>query len=58
MADANIEIIVVNDGSTDKTEMIINEWQEKDERIVLVQQENKGLAVAKSVVFIDKEFFF
>lgn len=46
---ANIEIIVVNDGSTDKTEMIINEWQEKDERIVLVQQENKGLAVARNV---------
>ena len=46
---ANIEIIVVNDGSTDKTAMIINEWQEKDERIVLVQQENKGLAVARNV---------
>lgn len=29
--------------------MIINEWQEKDERIVLVQQENKGLAVARNV---------
>ncbi len=46
---ANIEIILLNDGSTDKTAMIINEWQEKDERIVLVQQENKGLAVARNV---------
>lgn len=33
-----IEIIVVNDGSTDKTLDIIKKYKEKDERIILVDK--------------------
>lgn len=45
----NIEVIIVNDGSTDASERIIRVWQEKDERIVLFEQENQGLAAARNV---------
>lgn len=43
----NIEIICVNDGSTDKSVDIIKRQMAKDDRIKLVEhEENKGLAVA------------
>lgn len=45
----NIEVIIVNDGSTDESGRIIRRWQEKDERIVLLEQENQGLAAARNV---------
>ncbi len=38
------EFIVVNDGSTDDTAKISQEYAAKDERIVLVDKENTGLA--------------
>lgn len=38
---ANIEIIVVNDGSTDKTAMIINEWQERMKGLFLFSRKIK-----------------
>ena len=38
----DIEIICVNDGSTDGSDAIIQEYAEKDERIVVVNQENSG----------------
>lgn len=39
----NFEFIIVNDGSTDSSLDIIQEYMEKDERIVLISRENKGL---------------
>ena len=42
----NIEIVVINDGSTDRSEKIVNYFRKKDFRIVLISQENKGLAMA------------
>ncbi len=39
----NFEIIVVNDGSTDKSLEIIEKHKQQDERIVLISRENKGL---------------
>lgn len=39
----NIEIIVVNDGSTDKTLQLINEIASTDKRIKVVSQKNKGI---------------
>lgn len=39
----NLEIIVVNDGSTDKTKTIIKELANTDKRIQFISRENKGL---------------
>ena len=43
----DIEIVVVNDGSTDSSESIIREYAERDSRIVLICKENGGLASAR-----------
>lgn len=38
----NIEIICIDDGSTDKSPEIIKEYQEKDSRIKVITKENSG----------------
>lgn len=43
----NIEIIVINDGSTDNSLSIINSFAEKDERIAVINQENAGVEKAR-----------
>ena len=43
----DIEIIVVNDGSTDKTQSIIEDIAKKDSRIVVINQENQGSIEAR-----------
>lgn len=45
----NIEIICVNDGSTDVTPALLDAWAEKDERIRVVHRENGGQASARNV---------
>ena len=44
----NIEVILVDDGSTDGSHAICKEYETKDERIVLITQENQGLASARN----------
>ena len=44
----NLEIIVVNDGSTDNTYSIIKDFQKRDSRIILVNQINLGLSNARN----------
>lgn len=44
-----IEVLVVNDGSQDKTQRVIAEWVQKDNRIVLINKENEGVSVARNV---------
>ena len=41
------ELIIVNDGSTDKTLSIINDLYESDRKVRIVNQENKGLFAAR-----------
>jgi glycosyltransferase involved in cell wall biosynthesis len=43
-----IEIIAVNDGSTDNSEEIIQKYQNQDPRIISISQENLGLSDARN----------
>jgi glycosyltransferase EpsH len=45
---SRIEIILVNDGSTDTSTEICNQWEKKDSRIKVIHQENKGLSGARN----------
>lgn len=61
----NLQIILINDGSTDKSAEICNEYIKKDSRIEYIYQENAGLACARNkglehvrgeyIVFIDSD---
>ena len=44
----DIEIICVDDGSTDNSHEILLKYQEKDERIIIVTQENAGAGPARN----------
>ncbi|MDR2617178.1 MAG: glycosyltransferase [Endomicrobium sp.] len=44
----DIEIICVNDGSSDSSYQILNEYAEKDNRIKIINQKNKGLSEARN----------
>lgn len=62
---SNIEIICINDGSTDNSLNILNEYAQKDSRIIVINQENsgqsysrnKGLDIAKGefIGFVDSD---
>lgn len=54
-----LELILVNDGSTDKTLEIMESFAKKDKRIRIINQENKKLPTALSVGFREAkgEFF-
>lgn len=43
-----LEIICVNDGSTDESPEIIEKYRKRDSRIVVINQENKGLSAARN----------
>lgn len=45
----NIEIVCVNDGSTDNSFKILQEYSKLDKRIKVINQENKGLLTARIV---------
>ena len=44
----DLEIICVNDGSKDNSRKILEEYKNKDSRIIIVDQENQGLAGARN----------
>lgn len=62
---ADFELILVNDGSKDKSGEICKEYAGQDDRIVLIEQENAGVSVARNrgidcakgdyIVFIDSD---
>ena len=63
----NIEIIVVNDGTTDKSLDIAKEVNSIDERVKIISQENQGLSEARNtgirnakgeyICFVDSDDF-
>ena len=44
----DLEIICINDGSTDNSLEILKEFQKKDNRIKIITQENQGLSTARN----------
>ena len=45
---SNLEIIVVNDGSTDNTQIIAEQYLRNDSRIIVINQDNMGLSGARN----------
>ena len=64
----DIEIILVDDGSTDSSLSICNEYAQKDSRITVLQQDHKGAGAARNkginksnsefVIFLDSDDFY
>lgn len=44
----DIEVVCVNDGSTDGSARIVEERARQDERVVIITQENRGLGAARN----------
>ena len=46
------ECIIVDDGSTDNSGVLCDEWAEKDPRIIAIHQDNGGVSVARNAGII------
>lgn len=46
---ADMEIVCINDGSTDRSLEILNKYQEQDQRFVVINQENQGVAKTRNL---------
>lgn len=63
----NIELILIDDGSTDKSSLICDAWAKKDKRVIVIHKENggvssarnKGLEIARGeyITFVDSDDF-
>ncbi len=44
----DIELILVDDGSSDKSPIILDEYRDKDERVIVIHQKNGGVSSARN----------
>lgn len=44
----NLEIICINDGSTDKSQEILHQYSASDDRFIVIEHANKGLSAARN----------
>lgn len=44
----NLELILVDDGSTDETVQILRKYEKQDKRVVVIQQKNSGVSMARN----------
>lgn len=49
----NLEIILVDDGATDKSPQICDEWTKRDSRIRVIHKQNEGLGMARNTGIIN-----
>ncbi|WP_419958033.1 glycosyltransferase family 2 protein [Psychrobacillus psychrotolerans] len=64
----NFEVLVINDGSTDKTEEIVKEYIVRNPKVRLINQNNSGVSVARNmgikeskgdyICFLDSDDFY
>ena len=45
----NLEIICVNDGSTDNSKKILEDYSKRDKRVVVINKKNAGVSSASAV---------
>ena len=45
----NLEIILIDDGSTDKSGLLCDEWAKKDNRIIVKHKENSGVSATRNL---------
>ena len=44
----NLEVVLIDDGSTDRSSIICDDWAAKDDRIIVKHKENGGVSLARN----------
>lgn len=54
----NLQIILVNDGSQDNSLLICQEFQKRDIRIKIIDQQNRGVSYSRNVGILESKGFY